>query len=164
MPAVGRRQSHRLVRARRRDRPSGFPQQRECHGMRRYTDPDRRQSGGDDAGDRFAFRQHDRQRSGPKPRSQVAGGLRPLRDDRPSCIAVLHVHDQWIVGRPVLRGEDTFHRIGVGGVSSKAVDRLSRERDEPSVADDRCRFGDGALIDVRRIYCSHLHQRQLKVS
>ena len=63
------------------------------------------------------------------------------------------MHDQRVEARALLRREDRRDRCLVERVRAEPVDRLGRERDEPALAQQPGRFGDGALtggLDARR--------------
>ena len=99
-------------------------------GLRGHANAHRIQSRGQPIRNMRLFRQHQRQRPGPKFPRQFFGSLRPLAHQAARHFDGTHVNDQRARRRPALRGIDFFDRRGVERVGSQPVDRLGWKCDQ----------------------------------
>ena len=94
----------------------------------------------DDIRDAVALFQYQRDRPGPVGLDELfcqrreTGILFYLR-------FIADVHDQRVIGRAALGGEDARHRRRIARIGAEAVHGLGREGDQPPVADDGAGFG-----------------------
>ena len=108
--AVVGESSRETIGAGRGDRHAGFANQLLCDGIRGHANPDCIQAGGQPVRHMRLFRQHQRQRPGPKDPSQFFGALRPLAHQAARHFDGADMNNQRTRRRPALGGVDFFDR------------------------------------------------------
>ncbi len=104
---------------------------------------------------------HQRQRAGPESARETRRHLGPGSRKAPSTAFGFHVGDEWMTRRTTLRGKNTPDGSLVERVGAQAVNRLRRESDETSSAQDTGGLGHDGSLRSQRIdsqHSTHLHR------
>ena len=110
--------------------------------MCRHPHPDRRTSTRDDVEHVRRLRHDHRERAGPARGRQHRRRRRHLGRPVDELLTVRHVHDQWMIDRAPLGGEDPTDRGLVRRIGREPVDGLRRDGHQAAVAEHPERVGD----------------------
>jgi hypothetical protein len=137
----GGRKPGERIGAGRGDGHAGRANQRQRQRMGRHAQPDGRQAGRHDIGNRRLLRQDQRQGPGPVAARQrsAASGHSSTRPRAISIESTCTMSGLWR-GRPFHR-EDARHGRGIERIGAQAVDRLGGKRDQPASESTPPRIG-----------------------
>ena len=125
----GRADVAEAVGRRRRQATAEFAQQGQGHRVVGAAQADGVLAAGHHVGYPGLLAQHQGQRAGPEGRRQLPGCRRHLAGPVVQRLDAGHVHDQRVVGRPALEGENAAHGFGVAGIRGQAIHGFGGQAD-----------------------------------